>query len=231
MKKLLFLLFLPLVTNAQLKYNLDNSLTGSYATSKIGDQTGLVFNGLNHFEVKKTYWDINPYYSIKYTGTKKIDNELLSREDIGRWDKSISVFLVHQYNSSFIRGISADNWIGAGIGKTVKIKEHISISLSYCVQYEYRRYLNSPLETILRNSIRGRIRCDYKDVQLSVEYYFQPNIDNSNDINIFGSTSITLFNSKPVSLTFQNVYNYMSTDKVKLIQNTTAGIRVKLCKN
>ena len=230
MKLFFLILLLPIVTNAQLNYNLDNNLTGSYATSKSGDQTGFVLNGTNNISDKNKYFDVNPYYSLRYSGTNKIDNELLSREDIGFFDNTVSAFVVHQYNMSFIRGITSDNWFGVGVGKKIYETNHFDLSLSYCFENEYRKYDNLPMETIYRNSFRIKTKFIYKDIQLHLEYYIQPNINNENDINIFGTASLNFFNSKPVSLLLENVYNFISTDNIRVIQNTTLGIKIKICK-
>ena len=233
MKKLLFILLLvPMLVQAQIKYSLDDNLTGTYATSKAGDQTSVVINGLNHFVTKENvYFDINPYYSLKYSGTRNIDNEFLIREDIGYKDSGLSVFAVHQYNSSLIRGISSDNWCGLGVGKMFKLSKNLMFGVSYCTEYEYRKYTMESLETVLRNSFRAKLKLDVRDIQFNFEYYFQPSVDNMSDINIFGTASLTFFNSKSISFTVQNVYNYMSTDKIKTIQSTSFGMKFKMKSN
>ena len=213
----------------KIKYSLDNSLTGTYATSKSGDQTAFVLNGLNHFGIKHNiYFDVNPYYSLKFSGTNNIDNEFLTREDIGYKDSGLSVFVVHQYNSSLIRGISSDNLCGVGVGKMFKLNKHLMFGVSYCSEYEYRKYSELSLETILRNSFRAKLKLDVKDIQFNFEYYFQPSMNDIKDINIYGTSSLVFFNNKSVSFVIQNVYNYMSTDRIKIIQSTTLGIKVKL---
>lgn len=230
MKKILFiLLILPVISQAQIKYVLDNALTGTYATSKAGDQTAVVLNGTNHLVTKRNvYMDLNPYYSLKYSGIRNIDNEILIREDIGYKDTGMSIFVFHQYNHSLIRGISSDNLYGVGIGKRLHVKNHFYVGLSYCVLYEYRKYSLQPVDAILRHSFRTKFKVDYKSVQLLFEYYFQPSVNDIKDLNIFGSTSLVFFKDKPLSFVIQNVYNYMSTDNVRTIQNTTFGFKYKL---
>ena len=229
-KAIIFLLCIANIAFAQdsTKFSLDNNLTGTYATTKVGDVTSLLINGLNHFEIKHNYFDINPYYSLRFSGVKNIDNEFLIREDIGYKDRGLSMFFVHQYNSSLIRAISSDNWYGLGIGKMFELNKSLMIGVSYCTEYEYRKYMEVSLEEVLRNSFRTRLKFNIKDVQFNFEYYFQPSVNNINDINIFGSSSLTFFNNKSISFTIQNVYNYMSTDKVKTIQSTTLGLKFKI---
>jgi len=232
MRKILLCIALVLsnICNAQVCYNFDNALTGSYATTKSGDQTAISFNGINHIGFNNMYSDINPYYSLKYTGRNKTDDELLTREDIGIKNKVVSLFAVHQYNSSYIRGISSDNWMGIGIGKHYDLNKNMFIALSYCNEYEFSKYDRRNVENILRCSFRTKLKINYADVQFIFEYYFQPNVNNINDLNIFGSSTLVFFNNKPVSFIVQNMYNYISTDKIKTIQNTTFGFKLKLSK-
>lgn len=231
MKKLLLLILLiiPFLTQAQIEYNLEDNVTGSYATSKTGDQKGLVLNGTNHINRGNTYMDINPYYSLVYSGTQQIDNELLTREDIGITKKSLSFFIVHQYNSSLIRSISSDNWIGVGMGKSYTVKA-VKFSVSDCMETEYKRYNGTETQTTVRNSFRVKVKVIYKGLQLACEYYYQPNVNDISDVNIFGTTSLLLFENKPVSFIIQNVYNFVSANSVHVIQGTTFGLNLKLCK-
>lgn len=225
---LLVVLCLPFMCRAQYNYRLENNVTGSYSTSKNGDQTSLVLNGINHVDNGRQYIEVNPYYSLIYSGKTVIDNEFLTREDIGIKDKSVSVFIVHQYNSSLIRSISSDNWIGLGIGKTFLIGKTFKFSISDCLENEYRKYYYSDIQTTVRNSLRAKIKFTYRGIQLSSEYFYQPNINDPTDINIFGTTTINIFEGKSVSFIIQNVYNFVSTTSVHVIQNTTFGLNIKI---
>jgi hypothetical protein len=228
MKKFLLLLLIPTLGYGQINYSLDNNITGTYATTKVGDQPALMINGSNHFDRGNFVLDINPYYSLKYTGTKQIDNEFLTREDIGYKEKDITVFAYHEYNSSLIRSISSDNWIGLGVGKKYVFSDKLFLALSYCSVYEYRRYSELSLQTILRNSFRAKLKLTYPAVAFSFEYYYQPSVNDMNDYNMFGSSSISLFPGKTISFVAQNTYNFISTDKVKTIQSTSFGFKIKV---
>jgi len=227
-KVIAIFLALPLYCNAQSKMNFDDNFTGSYNTTKVGDQTALMINGTNHVAKNNFYADFNPYYNLTYTGQKMTGNELTIKDDIGYNDEKLSVFIPHQYNTSYIRGISSDNLIGLGVGYHFKFK-HKTIGVSYAALEEYRKfnYNDGQLSNILRNSFRLKIKLDYTNVAFSFEYYIQPNVNDGTDINIWGSSSIILFNNKPVNFVIQNVYNYMSTDKIKTIQSTSFGIKIK----
>ena len=232
MKKLIIILLvaLPLYSNGQFKMSLDNNVTGSFNTTKVGDQPSLVVTCNNHFVKDNFYFDFNPYYNLSYTGQKLTGNELTLKENIGFRDEKLSVFIVHQYNSSYIRNISADNLIGVGVGQHFKYKEHVTTSVSYCILHQYRKYANINYQSILRNSFRVKLKLEYTNVGFAFEYYFQPNVNDIKDINIWGSSSIILFNHKPINFVIQHVYNYISNDKVKTIQSTSLGFKIKINK-
>lgn len=222
---------IPQKLNGQIKIVLDNNITGSYNTTKVGDQPSLVVNCNNHFVKNNFYCDFNPYYNISFTGQKMTGNEFTLKDDIGFHDEKLSVFLVHQYNSSYIRGISSDNLIGVGVGQHFKFKKHILTSVSYCILHEERKYSDKDFESILRNSFRIKLKLDYTNVALLLEYYIQPTVNDIEDLNAWGSTSLILFNNKPINFVIQNVYNYISTDKIKKIQSTSIGLKIKINKN
>jgi len=224
---ILLLLLVSQSVFSQIKINSDNNLTGSFNTTKAGDQPSMVINGNNRVYLNKFYFDVNPFYQVSQTNHKLTANELLIRDDIGFNDSIISLFLVHQYNSSFIRGISSDNWFGLGISKNIISNKNIVFNLSACIENEYRRYTDVYIERILRESYRAKIKLNYETISLSFEYYFQPNVNDLKDINIFGSTTLSLFNNKSINFIIQNTYNYISTDKIKTIQSTSIGIKIK----
>lgn len=231
MRKVLYIIafLLPLYSIGQVNYNLDNNITGSYSTTKAGEQPALLVNCTNKVSYRKMSVDLNPFYNLTYVGRKINSNELLIRENIAFTDsKNISMFLLHQYSSSYVRNISCDNMFGIGFGKKFIFNEHVTTWVSYCFLNHYRKYSEMNIHKTMRNSIRTKIKLDYTHIGISAEYYFQPNINDIRDINIFGTVAITIFNSKPVNLVFQHVYNYISTDAVKNIQATTIGIKVKL---
>ena len=207
MSRILILLLLLVSQSvfSQIKINSDNNLTGSFNTTKAGDQPSMVINGNNRVYLNKFYFDVNPFYQVSQTNHKLTANELLIRDDIGFNDSIISLFLVHQYNSSFIRGISSDNWFGLGISKNIISNKNIVFNLSACIENEYRRYTDVYIERILRESYRAKIKLNYETISLSFEYYFQPNVNDLKDINIFGSTTLSLFNNKSINFKI-NIY-------------------------
>ena len=70
-------------------------------------------------------------------------------------------------------------------------------------------------------------RSNSDSARFLLEYYYQPAF-NKNDTNFLGSSSIIFFDNRPISFTIQNTINYISTDHIKTIQNTTFGIKINL---
>jgi len=229
MKKILSLmLILPSLAFSQVKMDLNENITGSRNSGVSGQQTRIIANLSNRFEFSKYYADINPYYNLGCTGTKFTASEFLTREDVGLHYEDKSAFLVHQYNTSLIRSIDYDNWCGIGFGRKFELNKKVSLSLSYCYEYEFRKYYSVLSERVQRYSFRGKLKIYLRNISISSEYYFQPAINNSSDVNVFGTTTLSFFTNKPVNFIVQNVYNYMSTDNVKVVQTTTFGINIKI---
>lgn len=224
----LFLGLLPFISQAQLKYCFDDNLTGIYGSSKNGEQLSIVANGHNRVEFRNFVMNVKPFSSMKYSGSNMTENDFLITEDIGYKINNISLFIVHQYNYSYLRNIRWDHWIGSGVGKKFEIKKWLYLNLSYAMMYEYRRYYEQPVESIIRNSFRVKVGLKTKSTQLLLEYYVQPNINDNKDVNIFGTAQLVLFADRFINLIVQNTYNYQSTDVISTIQCTTIGFKFKL---
>lgn len=229
---LIIAFLIPHYSIGQVKYDLENNITGSHSTTKSGDQRTILVNGANQVTYKKISLDFNPFYNLIYQGDKLTSNEMLHRQNLSYTDSNnVSFFILHQYTSSYIRNIVSDNMFGLGLGKKININKHITTSISYCLLNHYRRYSEMTMEKTIRNSVRLKLRMDYKHIGFSTEYYFQPNINDNKDINIFGTVGVSVFNSKPINLVFQHVFNYISTDAIRNLQATTIGVKVKLNNN
>ena len=224
----LSLLLTSLISHAQLKYSLDDNLTGIYGSAKNGEQLSLVANGNNRLELKNFYLDVKPFSSVKYSGSNMTENDFLIRQDVGYKANNLTLFVVYQYNYSYLRGIKSDHWFGSGVGRKFEINDHFYVGLSYAALYEYRRYYEQAVETIIRNSFRVKVGLKSKSTQLLLEYYVQPNINNQKDVNMFGSAQLVLFADRFINFVVQNTLNYQSTDKIEMIQSTTVGFKLKL---
>jgi len=231
MKKIILLFLLSNICYAQIDNNIKTkfteTITGALNTVKSGQQVTLSINSINHFEYDKFSVDVNPFYNVSYLNGNATANEFLTKQDIGYKYKSYSAFIINQYDSSLIRGITSDEWNGIGIGKKFTITPKLTTSLSYCLEQQNRKYVNVDEENIVRHSIRCKIIGNFTNVNIMIEYYYQPSL-NGSDVNVFGASTITFFPNKPINFVIQNVYNYMSTDVVKTIQNTTFGVKMNL---
>ena len=227
MRNIIILILCATAMSAQFKKTFNETVTGSYNTIKTGEQIIASVNSLNHADYGKFEFDINPIYNVTYVAGKMTANEFMNKTNIGFKHNTLSFFYLNQYDTSLIRSIDWDEWNGLGFGKKFKISEKFSTSLSYCFEQQLRKYVGSDLETIYRNSFRLKSSLNYDTVAFSIEYYYQPAI-NTNDVNVFGTSKITILPNKPVSFVVQNTYNYMSTDPVKTIQNTTFGVNINI---
>ena len=227
MKNILFLILACVSLNAQVKKTLSESVSGSYATVKAGEQLVLSINSQNRFDYKNYYFSINPMYNVTYVASNVSSSEFLTKQDLGIKITNYSVFIINQYDSSLIRSISYDEWHGIGFGKKFNITQKFITSLSYCFEQQIREYSHKDKEEIFRNSIRLKSGITYQNISLQLEYYYQPAF-NIKDVNVLGSAMIIILPNKPVNFIIQNTCSYMSTDPVKMIQNTTFGIKFNL---
>ena len=67
--KIIIVLFfiIPGYFFSQVKYSLDNTITGLYGTTKTGNQLTINLSGTNSIDYKKFGFDYNPTYSIQYS--------------------------------------------------------------------------------------------------------------------------------------------------------------------
>ena len=229
MKKLFILLICFNLGIGQTKSLFSESITGSYNTIKAGNQILLSLNSQNHINFKTTYMDVNPVYTYSNTGGILNSNEFVTKEDFGYKINTCSLFVVNQFNSSLIRKIDWDVWNGIGFSKRFNLSPKLYAAISYAILDELRKYNDSDLELITRNSVRLKIVGNYSDLAFNIEYYYQPNMSFT-DTNIYGASTLTFLPNKPISFIIQNVYNFIGTDKVKTIQNTSIGIKINIIK-
>ena len=227
MKNLIILLLCATSMSAQIKKTFNETISGSYNTIKTGEQILVSLNSQNHAEYKKFELDINPLYNVAYTGGKMTANEFINKTNVAFKHNSYSFYYLNQYDASFIRRIDWDEWNGLGAGKKFILSDKITIWTSYCFEQQLRKYIGSDMETIYRNSFRLKSALNYTSFTVALEYYYQPAI-NMDDVNIFGTSKVTILPNRPVSFVIQNTYNYMSADPVKVIQNTTFGVNINI---
>lgn len=229
MKFILTLIFclILLQSKSQTEINLDNNITGIYSQSTVSN-LGLNANGSNGFYHKHFSFDLNTNYLLKISNNIT-ENELIQRSTIdydkNKWD----VFITHQYNYSLIRKITADNWIGAGMGIKKKFDKS-KISLSYAFMYQKIDYENIESEKIIRHSVRLKYKIENKIVEFNTEIYCQPNISDYTDYIILGTTKIIFLPQNKISFIIQDVINTRSKSDIKTLHNLTVGLGVKFNK-
>jgi len=229
-KNLLLIIGLLFYTNlfSQVKYDLENSFTGSYSTTKAGEQFNFSFVGLNSIDYKKISVELNPFYNTQYS-PKLSQNELTIRDNIRYVSGNRDLFLTHTFNYSMIRNIDADNFVGLGAGFKFNLDSNVTTNLSYAILYHNTNYSIDPDRERLRHSVRLKMKIISKITHVSFEYYYQPSITNLSDYIIIGSTKFTFFPKSKVNLVVQDFINYRSDDlNFKSIHNFTLGLGIKL---
>ena len=220
MRLLLFLL-ISFNSLSQTEIKLDNNFTGILSNN---NKTSFGFNyvGSNSIEFKKISYEFSTNYSIQFSPTIK-ENEFIQRQNIGYEEEKWNLFITHQYNYSLIRQINSDNWLGVGGGLKFKYNWG-KLSISYATIYQSSNYFFNQSDYIFRHSLRGKIKLEKKNISLTSEYFYQPNVINFQDLIIYGNSKITLFTNKSLNLIIQDVFNYRSESDVKFIHNLTLGI-------
>ena len=225
---IILILLTPSLVKSQTEINLDNNLTGIYSQNKSGTQLGLNFVGNNSYQKNKFALDLSTNYSIRLN-PELSENEFIQRLNLGYNRDHFDIFSTYQFNYSYTRNIISDNWIGVGGG----LKKKFSFgkaSISYAFIYENLNYSNQLTSEILRHSLRIKLKLEKKIIGFSTEYYYQPSINNFEDYIIYGSSKLTLFPAKSISLIFQDIINYRSISDVKMIHNLTIGCSYKFQK-
>lgn len=233
MKRYILLLLLinisfNLFSQDTLKYNLENSLNGLYSTTKTGNQFNLSYEGTNSLNHGKFTFDIRPTYNIQYS-PQISQNELIISENLRYTDGKNDLFITHTFNYSLMRGIDADNFIGAGYGSRYNISKNINTSFSYGILYHSTHFKNDSDREVIRHSFRVKSKISTKISDISFEYYYQPYVIDFSDYIIVGNTKFTFFPKYKINLIVQDFINYRSNDpKFKSIHNFTLGIGMKI---
>lgn len=222
--KIVVLLFLPLFTFSQSEIALDNNITGIYSNSN-SKNLELSANGQNYISYKKLSISSNTFYLLSLNdqiSNKITGNELMQRFSIDRQSKSIYKFVFYQYNSSMLRDITSENWIGIGVGIKKKIKNS-TFNSSYAIMYDNKNRTSE----IWRHSLKLKYKIEKKLFAANTEYFFQPAIKDLQDLIIIGSTSVVIFPEKKINFLIQYVLNIRTIESIKVLETLTIGIGMK----
>jgi hypothetical protein len=227
----LLLLFITSVSFAQKELNLDNNLTcntvqadnttKSVAFTYIGDNTLILKN-----------FDFNS--NTNYTFLTDKQDELLQRFNVmykfpeRKFDDYS--FFTYQFNSSLIRKIDEDHWIGLGYGVKKKIDSTLAVSTSYAIIFQDILWSSGENKTFFRHSLRGKVKLTKNDFEIVSEYFYQPNIQYFDEYIIIGTTKLVIMPKNKLNFVVQDVVNYNSTTEVKLLHTISLGIQYKFNK-
>jgi hypothetical protein len=227
----LLLLFITSHSFAQKELNLDNNLTcntvqadnttKSVAFTYIGDNTLILKN-----------FDFNS--NTNYTFLTDKQDELLQRFNVmykfpeRKFDDYS--FFTYQFNSSLIRKIDEDHWIGLGYGVKKKIDSTLAVSTSYAIIFQDILWSSGENKTFFRHSLRGKVKLTKNNFEIVSEYFYQPNIQYFDEYIIIGTTKLVILPKNKLNFIVQDVVNYNSTTEVKLLHTISLGIQYKFNK-
>jgi hypothetical protein len=227
----LLLLFITSHSFAQKELNLDNNLTCNTVQA---DNTirSIAFNYIGDNTLTLKNFDINSNTNYTYLTDKQ--NELLQRTNVmykfpeKKFDDYS--FFTYQFNSSLIRKIDQDHWFGLGYGFKKKIDSTITVSTSYAIIYQDILWSSGETQTLLRHSLRGKVKLTRNDFEIISEYFYQPNFQQFDEYIIIGTTKLVIMPKNKLNFIVQDVVNYNSTTEVKLLHTISLGIRYKFNK-
>ena len=211
-----FLSFGLLSQTDTLKYSFNNSINGSTASNT--NQTNFLYLGDNSFKYKKFALNNNSNYSISWI-SKKIAEDFTHKTNFSykNW------FCLYMFNHSLTRSIQYDNSIGVGYIYWWKY-----FSLSYGVIYENTVFSILPNVSVYRNSLRAKFKYDARLLNISFEYYYQPNFKVLTDYIFYGITKVTLFQNHKIGISFTDNINYRSFSTTKMIHSLSVGLNLIL---
>lgn len=223
MRLLLILTILTITSvraqNDSLRFNFDNSITNVF--SKVGDKTTLTLNtgGDNSLVFNVFSLKSNTSYLFKYQNSV-IFNEFLQKTNIVYND----LFVLHLFNRSYLRNISSDNSIGIGYGINSDDRKSFKISLSYAMMAQHTDYDDKFKTDVLRHSIRVGFKHTNRFFNISVEYYYQPNLKLMDDYILYGTTRVKFSPKQKLNFIIQDDINYRTISNVVSIHNITFGL-------
>jgi hypothetical protein len=227
----LLLLFITGTSFAQSELNLDNNLTcNTVQADNTTKSVGITYIGDNTLIIKK--FDFNSNTNYAYLTDKQ--NELSQRVNLmyklpeGKFDDY--TFATYQFNSSLIRNIKSDHWIGVGYGVKNKIDSTLTLSTSYALVFEDILWNSGDTKTFFRHSLRGKVKLTRNDFELTSEYFYQPNIQYFNEYMIVGTSKFVIMPKNKLNFVIQDVLNYNSVAEIKVLHTISLGIQYKFNK-
>jgi hypothetical protein len=227
----LLLLFITSHSFAQKELNLDNNLTCNTVQA---DNTirSVAFNYIGDNTLTLKNFDINSNTNYTYLTDKQ--NELLQRFNVmykfpeKKFDDYS--FFTYQFNSSLIRKIDQDHWVGLGYGVKKKIDSTLAVSTSYAIIFQDILWSSGENKTFFRHSLRGKVKLTKNNFEIVSEYFYQPNIQYFDEYIIIGTTKLVILPKNKLNFIVQDVVNYNSTTEVKLLHTISLGIQYKFNK-
>ena len=197
------------------KYNLENTISGIWSNK---NNITLSIQSENSIKYRFITTDIKTNYLTSYSSNKLIENEFFNSLNITTKKK---IFITNQHSFSLERKIR-ENYLGLGF----YFIRNKNISFSYAILNQ--RISTTNPEWSLRHSFKIGVRLENKIIKINSDYYYQPNILNTNDYNILGNIKIYFFPQSKINLTIQDNLNYKNLSTVKIIHSLTLGFTMIL---
>jgi len=223
MKKILFFLYLillPFINIAQNNriyyYNGTISLNGNYVNINSGAQSILNASVLHNVTTKlKNDSEFDFTTNINYNNIIKNNSTILSNDIIFRINPRIihkkwSIFNYEQVSSLYSRKIDLriESAIGGGIYWLNT--DLIQGTIAYSTIVSTTHYNNDIVINAIRHSPRVQLFFKYKNINSSIEMYYQPMISDNNNYNYNYTAKLSVPVNKSLSINLMDIMTYES---------------------
>ena len=221
----LFLLLLLSTIIYSQNLNLSNTVGFNFQDNSIKTYKFNV-SSVNSYEIKYFIFSNTLNENITYSN-KITQNEFDNKFMVNYYKNRNMLFLTNQINYSLSRNMNIENLIGGGYGRKDSI---CNVKINYSVGLLYDQINNQDIR-YLRYSLRIKISQTFDKINWSIEYYYQPDILNNKNLNIYGTTKLNLKINNNLNLNLTDIYNFYSLTKVETIHTLTIGVNYNLSKN
>lgn len=236
----LYLILLPFINIAQTGrvyyYNGNISLNGNNINVN-GNSQLLISATLNHdvkTEMKKhnSVFDVSStlnYTNLTKNGTLKLSDDIIGKINPRIIHKNWSIFNYVQASSLYSRRIDLRLESAIGGGFYWINNEHIQGTIAYAAMVSRTDYNNGIIIDALRHSPRAQIFLKYKNINSSIEMYYQPMMSDHNNYNYNYTFKFSIPVHKSISLNITDIETYESftlSGISSINSNLSAGITI-----
>jgi hypothetical protein len=214
----ILILFLLFSLNVYSQLSLNNSIGFNFNDNSAKTYSGNLSS--NNSWSFSHYTITNSTNQVIVYNDKIIQNEFSNKLIFDVLKNQNSLFLTNQINYSLTRNWRVSNLNGVGIGRRDSILG-FKINYSYAILYER---INNQNTEYLRHSIRLKLSKVINKINITSEYYYQPDMLNKENVTIYGTTKLGVKINDNISLSVTDIYNYYKFSNVRTIHTLTFGI-------